>query len=457
MKSRQKQKADQVHQLLSGKGVTQAQDSCMVSEAKSGPFSEYKGYKERAADAVKQQQLADRRALNMIRQERKSHHFYTEGFPAPVDDSYVDSTSHRTSDHRIQSGILNDDADATFSTTLASNSENNHDIDSVMDTTQQLLQNITIPGSYSSRNMTRSNSNNNMSSHTAWEFPTALNQTNQEPQGIQMEHSMRPYLAHCAATAPRQNTLSHAHTMKGMEEDTAASLAEFLQGDSSVASKGPPSTMGKLTQKQYLHKKQLDSTLSMQLKQQQQQQQQANRDMGNGGSRSGIACSSRNRSNVGGGASNSNSNSNSSEDQGAMQASTRKICNAVEVDSNVASLLHSQLFSAIEDRMDKVAHEELELQIAQACVCFDQLCDSMGTHNKVLRRLRDVMFSGIFVENIERPPPPNRPQNSNPKSLSSTDLRLKARLPPAAAYAARGMWFRELLSQDEELSGVDMT
>ena len=69
---------------------------------------------------------------------------------------------------------------------------------------------------------------------------------------------------------------------------------------------------------------------------------------------------------AGGGAGNGSSGSGSGSGSGVggkSGRSGRSICDALEVDANVASLLHSQLFSVIESRMDQVAEEEMEVSV----------------------------------------------------------------------------------------------
>jgi hypothetical protein len=103
----------------------------------------------------------------------------------------------------------------------------------------------------------------------------------------------------------------------------------------------------------------------------------------------------------------------------------------------------------------------------------------------VLRRLRDALFSGIFVDNIERPARSSAltpaaltgmPATTGTKAAAAAaqmaassgalgafglgfagrelrdrdrgQSRDQTRLPPAAAYAARAMWFRELLASE---------
>ena len=71
----------------------------MVLEAKKGPFVQPAGYKQRAAEAVKLQDKADRRAVNMMRARKKTNHFFTEGYPAPVDQTVEDTAFLKQSGH----------------------------------------------------------------------------------------------------------------------------------------------------------------------------------------------------------------------------------------------------------------------------------------------------------------------------------------------------------------------
>ena len=61
---------------------------CMVLQAKNGPVGNQEpSYKARASLKEKQEQAANRKALRMIKKSANTTHFFTEGFPSPVNEN----------------------------------------------------------------------------------------------------------------------------------------------------------------------------------------------------------------------------------------------------------------------------------------------------------------------------------------------------------------------------------